>query len=111
MNLNDIIALAKQGYKPADIKELLTLADDQEPEKSTPEVKDDGDSVPDDDPKAQDPSEPVKSEPEAVDYKKLYEEEKSKLEKLQKENINKNMDDGHKQSIDDILANAVRGFM
>ena len=27
MNLADIIALAKQGYKPQDIKELIALAD------------------------------------------------------------------------------------
>jgi len=27
MNIGDIIALAKQGYKPADIKELLNMAE------------------------------------------------------------------------------------
>lgn len=27
MNLTDILALAKQGYKPSDIKELISIAD------------------------------------------------------------------------------------
>ena len=45
LNFGDIVALAKQGYKPADIKELLAFdipdenapAPVQEPEKVTPE--------------------------------------------------------------------------
>ena len=36
MNLKDIIELAKQGYKPSDIKELIALS--QEPEQK-PEQK------------------------------------------------------------------------
>ena len=44
LNLNDIIALAKQGYKPADVKELIELSKtaeasdaDQEQPKDIPE--------------------------------------------------------------------------
>ena len=33
MNLSDIIALAKQGYKPADIRELIALGNEQEKQK------------------------------------------------------------------------------
>ena len=32
MKLSDIITLAKQGYKPADIRELISIAEDSEPE-------------------------------------------------------------------------------
>lgn len=31
MNITDIIALAKQGYKPSDIKELMALAEPEQP--------------------------------------------------------------------------------
>lgn len=33
MNLSDIIALAKQGYKPSDIRELIALGNKQEKQK------------------------------------------------------------------------------
>ena len=38
MNLKDIIELAKQGYKPSDIKELIALSQEQEQEQE-PEQK------------------------------------------------------------------------
>ena len=45
MTIADIIALAKQGYKPGDIKELIELAKtvpEPEPEKKEPEKKEPG---------------------------------------------------------------------
>ena len=39
MKLEDIIALAKQGYKPADIKELVALADTEPKEQPKEEPK------------------------------------------------------------------------
>ena len=35
----DIVELAKAGYKPADVKELLSLMKETEPEKKEPEKK------------------------------------------------------------------------
>lgn len=35
MNLSDIIALAKQGYKPSDIRELIALGNEQEQKKQS----------------------------------------------------------------------------
>ena len=68
MKFSDIVDLAKAGYKPSDIKELLTL---KEPEDKDPEeVK-----------KVQ-----KGSEPDEPDYKALYEAEKKKLEELQDKN-------------------------
>ena len=37
MNLSDIIALAKQGYKPADIRELIALGNEQEQKQKQPD--------------------------------------------------------------------------
>lgn len=110
MNLNDIIALAKQGYKPADIKELLALADVTEPEATNPEIKDGVQE-----PKADEPiKEPETTKPDAsesaIDYKKLYEDEKAKVEKIQKDNLTKNIKP-ETPSLDDQLADIVRGFM
>lgn len=58
MNIVDIIALAKAGYKPADVKELVALA--------TPEPE---------------PKKPEETETEQTDYKALYEQIKAELDK------------------------------
>ena len=39
MNLKDIIELAKQGYKPSDIKELIALSKDNDSTEDNPEDK------------------------------------------------------------------------
>ena len=68
MKLTDIIELAKQGYKPADIRELLKIETETEP-KTEPETETAA-------------ADPVQEESPAADpvpdYKQLYEEEKAK---------------------------------
>lgn len=61
LNITDIIALAKQGYKPSDIKELLELGQATEPvpdESAQPTDPDDKETIPDD------KGEPDKEDPE-----------------------------------------------
>lgn len=61
LNITDIIALAKQGYKPSDIKELLELGQAAEPipdETAKGETPDEEEEIPEDKP------EPVKEDPE-----------------------------------------------
>ncbi len=95
ITLNDIVALAKQGYKPGDVKELISLSETvnadkpEEPQKAAGAI---------DEPKPADP-EPVvatennaSDEPEQkddIDYKKLYEQSQSDLKKAQEANIKK----------------------
>lgn len=80
MKFSDIVDLAKAGYKPSDIKELLTL---KEPE---------------------DKQEPENKEPEdPTDYKALYEAEKKKLEELQDKNSREPQPDPEK--IEDVIKN------
>lgn len=73
MKLTDIIELAKQGYKPADIRELLKIETETELQpQQDPEPEPEAQTDPEPEPKAQTDPEP---EP---DYKQLYEEEKAK---------------------------------
>lgn len=61
MNFSDILALAKQGYKPSDIKELLTIPTDDTSTSSASALPDDGtDGVNTPTPSAPDP---IKEEP------------------------------------------------
>lgn len=91
MKLEDIIALAKQGYKPSDIKELIELS-----KEDTEEVEIQGETP--GDPAESEQTTPKDSKPtettekvDSIDYKKLYEEEHSKLLNAQKNNIHQNM--------------------
>lgn len=91
MKLDDIIALAKQGYKPSDIKELIELSKDSTEEVETIQgdaPADGGES--DHTTQESEPTETTETET-VIDYKKLYEEEHDKLLNAQRNNINQNM--------------------
>ena len=105
MNIADIIALAKQGYKKDDIKELIALAEETEKKPSAdpqPEDKPDtsGEKQPTD---SGNESAQVKAEPndEILNrIKELEEQNKSLTEQLkeaQKQNIDKDHSDQYKQ--------------
>ena len=76
MKLTDIIALAKAGYTPADVKELVAL--ESATESNAASMLED---------KTEGVTEPVNNDPAPVapevDYKALYEAEKKKLEDIQ----------------------------
>lgn len=109
MNLTDIIALAKQGYKPSDIKELLELS---APSAATP-------TEPEQDPPV--PSDPVpaksEAEPEGVtdpepdpepDYKKMYEDLKHEI---QQKNVRTNSQLSEpEKSLEDKMADLIRSI-
>ena len=57
MNLSDIIALAKQGYKPADIRELIALGNEQDKQKQ-PDPQPDPEPIPPPEPAAEPAPEP-----------------------------------------------------
>lgn len=95
ITLNDIVALAKQGYKPGDIKELISLSEKADAEKPEEQQKAAGaiDEPKPADSEAKEPTENVKpanaEQKDDVDYKKLYEQSQSDLKKAQEANIKK----------------------
>ena len=115
MKLTDIVELAKQGYKPNDIKELIELSKqpetpdegkqkdpDPDPEKDKPEDAKDPESAKDPEGKKDDP----------IDYKKLYEDEKKKVSDLQKELTGKDISKGQDDITDlDTVNDLMKSFM
>ena len=93
ISFKDIVELAKAGYKPVDVKELISLSEMaeqsklEEPQGATPAIDEPKSASPEPD-KAPENKEPVKPE-EAVDYKKLYEQSQEDLKKAQAANIKK----------------------
>ena len=114
MTIADIIALAKQGYKPGDIKELIELAKtvpepESEPEKKEPEKKE---------PEKKEPeSEPEKKKPEfdyAAEIEKLKQENekiKTDLAAAQAENRRASNPETETESDEDALKDIVVSFM
>ena len=93
LSIGDIVDLARAGYKPSDVKDLITLSEkaeqskQEEPQGAAPAIDEPKSASPE--PKAApENAEPVKPE-EAVDYKKLYEQSQEDLKKAQAANIKK----------------------
>ena len=90
MKLDDIIALAKQGYKPGDVKELIELSEGE----------------PEDEPEDE-------QEDELEDEKqKEIDELKEQIKKLQEENARRdNSDNEDLKSDDEKLVDLFRDFI
>lgn len=107
MKFEDILALAKQGYKPADIKELLSI--------QTPDENVSRETIQEVPETVQEENEPEtvqeESEPEP-DYKTMFEETQKKLQQVQKDNINQNIK-GHVDTKTDseLFSDLMRSFM
>lgn len=107
MKFSDILALAKNGYSPKDIKDLLALADPEEPEQKQeqdPEQKQEPDPE-----QKQEPEPEQKQEPEDKDAKIIDLEKK--IAELQKLNTTKDLSDKKPKSDDDIFNELMREFM
>ena len=116
LKLDDIIALAKQGYKPADVKELIELSKSGE----TPDSSGSEDlKKPEEDLKKPEANEkPIQgtiaaeaSNDKVVDYKKKVEELEAKISELQKANTTKNIADTDTKSDSDVVADLMKSFM
>lgn len=98
VSTDDLIGMSKSGYKPNDVKELLSLPVDDTTADPAPEV-------------APAAGETVEHEKE-VDYKSLYESTKIELDKAHAENIHKDISGGLEVPSDnDIIKNYFREFM
>lgn len=112
MKFNDIVALAKQGYTPQDIKDLIALSEDQAEGKEADQKDPDNETEDPDQRDAEPEGEPEKKEEaEDLDYKSLYEAEVEKTSKLQKMVLSADLSDKNKDSDIDIFADAMKSFM
>ena len=122
MNLSDIIALAKQGYKPADIRELIALGNEQEKQKQ-PDPQPDPEPIPQPEPAAEPAPEPGTGaakrppEPAAEPVDKntspdpQIEDLKRQIAELQAANARRGQPDGGPKSNEEILAEMAKGFV
>ena len=120
MNLSDIIAMAKQGYKPSDIRELIAIGNEQEKQQPAPQP----DPVPTTPPEPA--AEPVpEQEAETVERHlenateqaehntpdPQIEDLKRQIAELQAANARRGQPDGGQKSNEEILAEMAKGFV
>ena len=123
-NLTDIVALAKAGYKPSEVKELLELASSQEGKpdldntKQEPEIKGQGEGQEQSKGTDQPLDTPVKptdadsDESAILSYKKKIEELEGKISKLQSDNVHTNNEGKNSgPSDEELLNNLTRDYM
>lgn len=117
MNIADLITLAKAGYTPAQVKELMTLDNTtaSEPDKGKPEgpqgqTPDKQEAPPEPAKASENAAEPMKAEDDGVDYKALYEQSQLALKKAQEANLSKPAQTQPDTSEDD-LKNIFRSYV
>lgn len=114
LSITDIVALAKQGYKPNDIKELISLSD-QTPEEPKEDIKPE--------PHQDDITPPSKDEPEGtpsgdsgdqgkeLELQKENEALKQQLSEIQKKVLRKDVSGDKPEDPQLIIDDIVRSFM
>lgn len=117
LKLDDIFALAKQGYKPSDIKELIELSKEAEVTKesdSSTQEENNNDETPSHENTVAPEDEKQTKEAEdskIVDYKKKVEELEKTISDLQKANTRKNVADTDTPSDSEVVADLFKSFM
>lgn len=112
MTLNDFITLAKQGYKPADIKELIQMSEgrDDAPQVEQSAISTQLENSESENAPIEENTDQAPEAEQSVDYKKLYEEEKKKVETIQQSNVKKNIQ-GNETSDIDVFNALAKSFM
>lgn len=113
MTIGDIVALAKAGYKPADVKELIEMTKEEKNIQADPSKPADDDSSEPASAASDPPAAEVPDETEDdTDYKALYEQAKKDLATAQKENVTKDISSAEdNQSDADIIKDLIKEFM
>jgi hypothetical protein len=117
VSLSDLIALAKAGYTPANVKELISLSETVETQK-TEKPKEDAPAPTT--PKSADPEpeetkapekEPEDKPEETVDYKALYEKSQADLRAAQEANRSSSQPEDKSADLEKHLAETFASFM
>lgn len=109
MKLGDIIELAKQGYKPSDIKELIEISEATEAKEAEQKTAEDDQQQDEADAAGENTGSETSEDP--IDYKALYEAEKDKTAKLQNTLRNVDMSGEDPEADLNTVLDAARSFM
>lgn len=114
--LSDIATLAKEGYKPQDVKDILTLSKSQEnlsseaqPTEITPASVTDTEVITESEKPVETSTKEIEQPTSEPDYKALYEAEQEKVKALQIKNNNADVSQNVTVKENDLLE-AIKSF-
>ena len=119
ISIKDIVELAKAGYKPSEVKELITLANQSEvPAENKGEQKGQGEKTEEPEAGEEQPEEAQKKptvtpkeDSSILSYKEKIAELEEKLQKLQSENVHKDQSDVQTKSDEELLNELTASYM
>lgn len=128
LSLSDIVTLASQGYKPSDVKELISLskeADSQTPPDQGQNIGAQGAAEPESNPSndgkaGENPSQSNPAEQSGAghenttqveDLQRQLAEANAKLAEAQKQNINKDMSGNKTQTDEQLVSDWIKSFI
>ena len=117
VSLTDLIALAKAGYTPANIRELISLSEKseapktEEPKEEAPAPNEPKSAVPEPEENKAAEKEPEPKTEETVDYKALYEKSQADLKAAQESNRSQSMPEDSSADMEKHLAETIASFM
>lgn len=115
MKLTDIIELAKQGFTPGDIKELIALnTNETEVEPIAPEQTEKHIEPVESEQKPivkTESDEPVIAEDDSINYKELFEKSQATIDRLNRIITSRNVQEPNTKTDEELLSDLVRSFM
>lgn len=119
LSINDIVALAKQGYKPSDVKELISMSeehkevpdDKKEKQDNTPQPHEDIITPPSKDEPEGKPSGDSGDQGKELELQKENEVLKQQLSEIQKKVLRKDVSSDKPEDPQLIIDDIVRSFM
>lgn len=119
MNIKDIVELAKAGYKPSDVKELIALTNQSVgPAEDKGEQKGQAEKTQQHDAGKEQPEEAVKNATDTpkedssiLSYKEKIQELEEKIQKLQSENVHKDQSEVQTKSDEELLNELTASYM
>ena len=115
ITIKDIVELAKAGYKPNEVKELIELSKSEDTASDMPEIRCDtpaqeGEAAKS--PVSNEDASPSQEQDPEPDYKALYEKSRIELAEAQKANLKKDISsEEDNRSDEDIFIGLVKEFM
>ena len=110
MIITDIIALAKAGYTPKDVKDLIALDKAESAEEPKAEGAEEPKAESAEEPEAEGTEEPKAEGADIIDYQAKVAELERKIADMQKENTSKDISKDKKDT-EDVLKELVRAYM
>lgn len=119
MNIKDIVELAKAGYKPSDVKELIALTNQSDkPAEDKGDQKGQAEKTQQHDAGKEQPEEAVKNatvtpkeDSSILSYTKKIEELEEKIRSLQSENVHKDQSEVQTKSDEELLNELTASYM